>query len=510
MTKAIGMFSASQAPPRANHLTITGALLVVALVTGCAAFGSSSKSNSSTVSDADFGRLTPSQTKPADDARAQLALARDELGRAKLGVVNDQHEGDLARNDQGAAAGDVSRAAIESKIGKDSNEPGQMEQARDDTRTAQQGKEAADARLAYSKRLASAQGAQVTAAERKVDLMTEKVNLAKLQSLEDAAIPIAGKYDRATATQRVVDAQGAFDRATATADAGLRRVRHGEGALAEARGTEEQLMETGRCRRSPGANEVVGAVGRRPASAGDFPIVGVGASAGGLDAFKQLLAHLPADSGLALVMVQHLEATRASLLSDALGRATGMKVAQAEQGVRVEPNHVYVIPPGARMAIEGGVLRLSPLEEDEHRPHLPIDFFLRSLAVERGRQAIGVILSGTASDGTAGLAAIRAHGGITFAQDPRSARFGEMPQSAVDAGVVDFCLPLPALGAELVRLARHPVPHPPRARTAHACWRRLAGRGVRGSCVRPPASTSASTSPRPSSGGSPGAWRCAR
>jgi two-component system CheB/CheR fusion protein len=184
--------------------------------------------------------------------------------------------------------------------------------------------------------------------------------------------------------------------------------------------------------------------------------VGVGASAGGLDAFRQLLAHLPADSGLALVLVQHLEATRASLLSDAIAQVTPMKVAQAEQGVRIEPNRVYVIPPGVQMAIEQGTLKLSRLDEAEHRPHLPIDFFLRSLAAERGRQAIGVILSGTASDGTAGLAAIRAQGGITFAQDPRSARFPGMPQSAVDAGVVDFSLPLPALAVELARLARHP------------------------------------------------------
>jgi two-component system CheB/CheR fusion protein len=187
-----------------------------------------------------------------------------------------------------------------------------------------------------------------------------------------------------------------------------------------------------------------------------FPVVGVGASAGGLDAFRRLLAHVPADSGLAFVLVQHLQASRVSLLSDALAHATTMKVAQAEQGARVEPNRVYVIPPGTQMAIEHGLLKLSELDEDEHRPHLPIDFFLRSLAAERGREAIGVILSGRASDGTAGLAAIRARGGITFAQDPRSASFGGMPQSAVAAGVVDFCLPLPALAAELARLARHP------------------------------------------------------
>jgi two-component system CheB/CheR fusion protein len=202
-----------------------------------------------------------------------------------------------------------------------------------------------------------------------------------------------------------------------------------------------------------------------------FPVVGVGASAGGLDAFRQLLAHLPANAGLALVLVQHLEPKRASLLSDALGRATKMEVAQAKDGVRVEPNRVYVIPPGAQMAIEQGVLRLSPRSDDAQRPHLPIDHFFRSLATERGRQSIGVVLSGTASDGTEGLAAIRAHGGITFAQDPRSARFGEMPQNAIDAGVVDYSLPLPALGDELTRLARHPYlawrePVPPTPRGA--------------------------------------------
>jgi two-component system CheB/CheR fusion protein len=207
-----------------------------------------------------------------------------------------------------------------------------------------------------------------------------------------------------------------------------------------------------------------------PASA-SFPVVGVGASAGGLDAFQQLLAHVPANAGLALVLVQHLAPTRASLLSDALARATAMKVSQAEDGARIEPDHVYVIPPGAQMAVERDTLRLSPRSDGAQRPHLPIDHFFRSLAVERGRQSIGVVLSGTASDGTEGLAAIRAHGGITFAQDPRSARFGEMPQSAIDAGVVDYSLPLPALGDELSRLSRHPYlgrrePVPPTPRGA--------------------------------------------
>ena len=208
--------------------------------------------------------------------------------------------------------------------------------------------------------------------------------------------------------------------------------------------------------RRPGTSDDGPANRQRGTPGSAFPIVGIGASAGGLDAFRQLHAHVPSGADMALVLVQHLEPTRASLLSDALAKATSMKVAQARDGARVEPGHVYVIPPGSQMAIEGGVLRLSPLDRDERRPHLPIDFFLRSLAVDRGRQAIGVVLSGTASDGTAGLAAIREHGGITLAQDPRSARFGAMPQSAVDAEVVDFCLPLPALGAELAQLARHP------------------------------------------------------
>ena len=189
---------------------------------------------------------------------------------------------------------------------------------------------------------------------------------------------------------------------------------------------------------------------------GSFAIVGVGASAGGLDAFRQLLASVPADAGLALVLVQHLEATRASSLSEALAGSTAMKVTQAEHGDRVEANRVYVIPPGVQMSIAQGVLRLSPLEQDQRRPHLPIDFFLQSLADDRGKRAMGALLSGTASDGTAGLSAIRAAGGITFAQDPRSARFGEMPRHAIDAGVIDFALPLPALGGELARLARHP------------------------------------------------------
>ena len=196
-------------------------------------------------------------------------------------------------------------------------------------------------------------------------------------------------------------------------------------------------------------------LGFRHASNPVFPIVGVGASAGGLEAFTQLLQHLPADTGLAFVLIQHLDRTHPSQLSEALAKATTMHVQQAEHGMRVEPGHVYVIAPNTDLAIRAGHLVVSPRNTDVASPHMPVDFFLCALASELGSQAIGVVLSGSASDGTRGLAAIRTHDGITLSQDPRSAKYAGMPQSAVDAGVVDYCLPIPQLAEELVRLSRH-------------------------------------------------------
>jgi two-component system, chemotaxis family, CheB/CheR fusion protein len=187
-----------------------------------------------------------------------------------------------------------------------------------------------------------------------------------------------------------------------------------------------------------------------------FPIVGVGASAGGLEAFTQLLEELPRDTGMAFVLIQHLDATHASFLADALAKTSKMPIHQAVDGERVEPNHVYVIPPNADLAILHGALTLLPRSSQGRRPHLPIDFFLRSLAAERGNRAIGVILSGTASDGTEGLRAIKGEDGITFVQEPRSAKFEGMPRSAIDAGVVDYSLQIHELAQELVRLSRHP------------------------------------------------------
>ncbi len=187
-----------------------------------------------------------------------------------------------------------------------------------------------------------------------------------------------------------------------------------------------------------------------------FPIVGIGASAGGLEAFTQLLEALPADTGMAFILIQHLDPLHTSLLSQALGKATAMPVLQAGDGMVVAPDHVYVIPPNADISLHGDMLSVVARGKSKGAPHLPIDSFFRSLAIARGRQAIGVVLSGTASDGTEGLRAIKDEHGITLAQDPLTAKFSEMPQSALNAGVVDQRLALPLLAEELSRLGRHP------------------------------------------------------
>ena len=194
-----------------------------------------------------------------------------------------------------------------------------------------------------------------------------------------------------------------------------------------------------------------------PAAANErlFPVVGVGASAGGLEAFTQLLRHVPPDTGMAFVLVQHLDPTHTSLLGEVISRATEMPVAEAADGVRVEPDHVYVIPPNADLGMADGRLTVASGAAGA-RPHLPIDAFFRDLARERGPRAIGVVLSGTASDGTEGLRAIQAENGVTIAQEPASAKFPGMPESAIAAGVVDQALPIVGIAEALTRLAKHP------------------------------------------------------
>src|SRR5437899_4541756 len=199
---------------------------------------------------------------------------------------------------------------------------------------------------------------------------------------------------------------------------------------------------------------------------GIFPIVGVGASAGGLEAFTQLLKALEPGTGMAYVLVQHLDPSHESALTELLAKATEMPVRQVTDATPVEPNHVYVIPPNVDMIISQGILRLTARTETRGY-HMPIDRFLRSLAEDQGSNAIGVILSGTASDGTLGLAATKAEGGITFAQDEKSAKYDGMPQSAIAAGCVDLVLPPDGIAEELARICEQPyVAHSPSSKIA--------------------------------------------
>ena len=182
-------------------------------------------------------------------------------------------------------------------------------------------------------------------------------------------------------------------------------------------------------------------------------IVGVGASAGGLEAFSELLSHLPDDTGMAFVLIQHLDPKHASHLAELLSKESKMPVSEVTGETPVQANHVYVIPPRCNLGISAGVLHTPP------RPasgcNMPVDSFLRELAADRGNRSLGVVLSGTASDGTRGLQTIKAAGGITFAQDPRTAKFDSMPKSAIAAGVADYVLPPAGIAMQLVALARH-------------------------------------------------------
>ncbi len=182
----------------------------------------------------------------------------------------------------------------------------------------------------------------------------------------------------------------------------------------------------------------------------DFPVVALGASAGGLDAFRKLFDALPADAGMALVVIQHLDPTHASLMVDLLASHTTKKVQQAANGMPLEPANVYVIPPGAYLSIQGGALQLSEPSE-RHGARLPFDFFLRSLAVECGSRAICVILSGTGSDGSLGLKAIKEKGGLVIVQSPEDAAFDGMPRSAIKTGLADFVVPVAEIPEILVK-----------------------------------------------------------
>src|SRR6516165_334550 len=187
-----------------------------------------------------------------------------------------------------------------------------------------------------------------------------------------------------------------------------------------------------------------------------LPIVGIGASAGGVEALEQFFKSVPAGNGLAFVVLTHLPPDRESLLSEILGRATRMPVVDARDGERVEPEHVYVLPPSAILTIREGRLQLRRTGRAD-RERAPIDVFFNSLAEDQAEHAIGVVLSGGGTDGTLGLKAIKEHGGLTIAQGSNLSRprFAEMPSSAVTAGFVDLLLPVEEIPERILAYVRN-------------------------------------------------------
>ena len=168
----------------------------------------------------------------------------------------------------------------------------------------------------------------------------------------------------------------------------------------------------------------------------EFPIVGIGASAGGLDPIRKLLEDLPVDTGMSFVVIQHLAPGQESMLPEILSRATKMTVLQVKDDMKVEKNQVYVITPGATLTLKNGHLKVVP----KGGALKPINDFMISLASERKALAIGIVLSGTGNDGTEGLKAIKAEGGITFVQDPETAQYPDMPRNAIVAETAYFVL----------------------------------------------------------------------
>jgi len=181
-----------------------------------------------------------------------------------------------------------------------------------------------------------------------------------------------------------------------------------------------------------------------------FPIVAIGASAGGLEACKKLISALPADTGMAFILVQHLDPTHASMMVALLAQHAAIDVSQVTEGMIVEPDHFYVIPPGSYIAFEAGALRMTQPQAGAGI-RLPFDFLLLSLAQARGAGVFGIVLSGTGTDGSLGLKALKENGGKVFAQDPDEASYGDMPRNAIKTGAVDFVLPAAQIARALLK-----------------------------------------------------------
>ena len=210
---------------------------------------------------------------------------------------------------------------------------------------------------------------------------------------------------------------------------------------------------------------------------GSFPIVGIGMSAGGLEVATAFLKAMPPDSGMAFVIIQHLDSTRESILADLLRRQTEMPVVQVDDGMCVEPNRVYVIVPARTLLIEKGILRL--VEPGQPRGHRhPIDEFFASLAQDQKAQAIAIVLSGAGSNGSAGVQDIKQAGGMCIAQDPGTAKFDSMPRHAIATGAIDFVLPPDDIPQALLSHARHSYVRSPQPEMAEAASGNRAGTGI--------------------------------
>ena len=182
-----------------------------------------------------------------------------------------------------------------------------------------------------------------------------------------------------------------------------------------------------------------------------FYIVGMGGSAGSLEAFEQFFRNLPVNSGAAFVLISHLDPTHKGMMPELLQRFTKMKVFEAGDGMKVMPNCVYFIPSNKDMAILHGILQL--LEPTATRGlRLPIDFFFKHLGQDQKEMAVGIILSGMGTDGTAGLKIIKEHLGMVMVQEPESASYDSMPRSAIDTGLVDYISPVEVLPSKLLRI----------------------------------------------------------
>jgi len=192
-----------------------------------------------------------------------------------------------------------------------------------------------------------------------------------------------------------------------------------------------------------------------PAEKTNFPVVAIGASAGGLDAFRTLLAALPDKSGMVFILVQHLEPTHASMMVDLLAPHTAMPVREARADMRLESDHVYFIPPGRYITVRSGTLQLSS-PKARQGVRMPFDFLLQSLAEECGARAVCIVLSGTASDGSVGARAIKEVGGLVIAQDPKEAEYDGMPRAVIATGATDLVLPLEKIPDALAKYAGHP------------------------------------------------------